>query len=129
MAPTGPVNGPKPGNKGIGNRAVRQTPKETGRTDRATNNEAAGRTATQASSLAAHQKVLGSAREEARQVDERMIMELRQAIADGSFKVDPYALAESILGDVAGYDELSKSDSSADDIGSADGDDYEGKGS
>ena len=127
MAPTGPVNGPKP--KGVGNRAVRQTPKETGRTDRTTSSEAPSQTATQASSLAAHQKVLGSAREEAQRVDERMIMELRQAIADGSFKVDPYALAESILGDVAGIDELSKSDSQADDIGSPGGDDYEGKGS
>ena len=127
MAPTGPVNGPKP--KGVGNRSVRQTPKETGRADRTMSSEAPSPTATQASSLAAHQKVLASAREEAQRVDERMIMELRQAIADGSFKVDPYALAESILGDVAGYDVLSESDSPADDIGSPGGDDYEGKGS
>ena len=127
MAPTGPVNGPKP--NGIGSRSVRQTPKDTGRSARATSSEATRRTATQASSHATHQKVLASAREEAHRVDERMIMDLRQAIAEGSFKVDPHALAESILGDVAGYDELSESNSPADDYGSPGGEDYEGKGS
>lgn len=125
MAPTGPVNGAKPP-KGIANRSVRQTPQNTGRSDRASSQS---RTATTASSLATHQKVLKSARVEAHAVDQRVIMELRQAIAEGRFEVDPHALAESILGDVAGFDGLSGSDSPAGESGSAGGEDYEGKGS
>lgn len=128
MAPTGPINGSKPP-KGLDNRTVSQTPSESGRSDRTSSSEGNSRKATLSSSLATHQKVLKSARDSARAVDQSVIMDLRQAIADGRFEVDPHALAASILGDVVGYDGFSESYSPAGDPGSPGEEDYEAKGS
>ena len=107
MAPTGPINGAKP-NKGVASNNVRQEAAKTAtsQTTRAAQPEAQSQSATVASTLSENRKVLENAREQARQIDDRMIEDLCKAISEGRFSVDPHALAERIANDAAGADDL-----------------------
>lgn len=108
MAPTGPINGAKP-NKGVAsNKDVRQEAAKTAtsQTTRAAQPEAQSQSATVASTLSENRKVLENAREQASQIDDRMIEDLRKAIAEGRFSVDPHALADRIIDDATGADDL-----------------------
>ena len=110
MAPTGPVDGAKPA-KGVASKNVRQEAAKTAsRTGRMAAPEAQAQSATVASSLAENRRVLKNAREEARRIDDRMIEDLRKAIEEGRFEVDPHALANRIVNDATGADDLAPSD-------------------
>jgi flagellar biosynthesis anti-sigma factor FlgM len=102
MAPTGPINGPKPA-KGVGSNNVPNAQvKSQSAQQHASKPESQARSATVATSLAESRAMLESARDTARKVDERLIEELRQAITEGQFTVDPHALAERMINDAAG---------------------------
>ena len=102
MAPTGPVNGPKPAKGVASNNVPNAQVKSQSAQQQASRPESQARSATVASSLAESRAILESARDKARKVDERLIEELRKAITEGHFTVDPHALAERMINDAAG---------------------------
>ena len=102
MAPTGPVNGPKPVKGVASNNVPNAQVKSESAQQQASKPESQARSATVASSLAESRALLENARDKARKVDERLIEELRKAITEGRFTVDPHALAERMINDAAG---------------------------
>ena len=102
MSPTRPVDNPKTPAE-IAARTSRRLAKGGGATAPAASTPAAS--ATVSDSLSGAQSLIASGREEVSRIDREQLLAIKTAIQDGTFSIDPEALADRILTDAFGSDD------------------------